>query len=119
MSWPFPQGQTVFRDRRTLVTDPYNPAVQVPGSWDDVDTITIFDAYLSSNGSSPIPGPTRQQVLTSRTLYCGPGHDVLVGDRIRTEAGEIFDVQALPSADRNPWTGWQPVKEVTLVEVSG
>jgi hypothetical protein len=119
MSWPFPQGQTVYRDRRKLVPDPYNPDRLTPGPWDEVDTISIFDAFLASNGSSAIPDPTRSQVLTSRTLFCGPGHDVVVGDRIRTEAGEIFDVQALPASDRNPWTGWQPVKVVNLVEVSG
>lgn len=115
----FPAGQTVYRDRRKLVADPYNPDKLTPGSWDDVDTITIPGVFISSAGSSAIPDATRTQVLANRTLYCDARDDVVVGDRIRTELGEVFAVTALPDADINPWSGWQPVREVPLEEVRG
>lgn len=109
----FPFGQVVQRDRRVLVPDPYNPEEMIPGSWDNVTTITLARAFVASSTSTGPSDATRSQVLESKSLFCAPDADVQVGDRIR--AGEsTFYVNALPESDINPFTGWQPVREVPL-----
>lgn len=109
----FSHGETVYRDRRPQVSDPYNPARTVPGSWDDADTITLTKCFVASSSSSNPGNATRNQILTAKSLYCAPSADVQPGDRIRTASG-VWYVNELPSADVNPFTGWQPAREVPL-----
>lgn len=114
----FPDGQQVFRDRRKLIPDPYNPDSTTPGDWDDPDTIDL-EGFVASSSSSSMSDATRNQVLTSKSLYLtDPSADVLVGDRIRWGNSKMY-VEALPSADVNPFTGWQPVVEIPLSGVAG
>lgn len=112
----FGYGQTVYRDRRQQVADPYNPARTEPGT--AVTTITIEGAYVGPASSVAIADPTRNQLQVQKSLYCAPTADVKVGDRIRAGA-ETFEVREFPDAPSNPFTGWQPVLEVPLERVVG
>lgn len=113
----FPNGQTVYRDRRAAVVDPYNPARTQPGAWPGT-TITIANAFVGPSSSVAVADPTRNQLQVQKSLYCAPDADVKVGDRIRAGA-ETFEVRELPDAPTNPFTGWQPVLEVPLERVVG
>jgi hypothetical protein len=115
----FSHGQTVFRDRRRVTPNPYNPASNTPGSWEgELDTITIENAWVAASSSTGTASATRVQVITQKSLFCQPGEDVAPGDRIRAD-GVAYDVPAKGSADVNPFTGWQPVAEFPLEEVDG
>ncbi len=114
----FAFGQTVYRDRRQQVPDPYNPARTQPGPWSGATSITLDGAYVGPASSVAVSDPTRAQVQVSKSLYCAPSADVKIGDRIRAGA-ETFEVLELPDAPTNPWTGWQPVLEVPLERVIG
>ncbi|MCW2165069.1 hypothetical protein B0I12_002224 [Microbacterium hydrothermale] len=114
----FASGQAVERDRRPQVPDPYNPARTVPGSWEDADTIEIPDSWVASGASTSTETATRSQIVTEKSLFCSPDADVLPGDRIRAD-GVNYYVKVKPAADRNPFTGWQPVLEVPLENREG
>lgn len=111
----FPFGELVVRERRQMVTDPYDPGAQVPGSWDDpLDVLPLEQAFVASSSSVAPVDATRRQVLTEKSLYCtDPNVDVQVGDRIR-RGTELFYVNARPAADTNPFTGWRPAVEIPL-----
>lgn len=117
----FAFGQSVFRDRRRLVDDPYNPDNQTLGSWEDaLDTITVESASIASSSSVAVSSATRTELLTSKSLYCtDPTVDVQAGDRIRVAGDPPYYVHVRPSADINPFTGWQPVVEIPLELVEG
>ena len=114
----FPFGQQVVRERRKRIPDPYNPDETTDGPWDDPDELEIPGAFVASSSSADVASATRSQVLTAKSLYCEPTADVLVGDRIRAGAA-VYQVDAKPEADTNPFTNWQPVQEIPLEEVSG
>lgn len=115
----FPFGQTVYRDRRRPVADPYNPASTVPGSWNDpLDTVRLDEAFVASSSSVRVTDATRTQILTAKSLYCDPDADVRAGDRIRV-GDETYQVDAKPAADINPFTGWRPPQEIPLKEATG
>lgn len=116
MDLPF--GGAVVRERRTPVADPYNPARTVPGSWDDPDRLPLEGAWVGSSSSTSTRDASRKEILTAKSLYCQPDADVLPGDRIRIP-GYLGQVEVRPSADINPFTGWQPLLEVPLEEVTG
>jgi hypothetical protein len=112
-------GQTVVRERRKRIPDPYNPDRLVDGPWDDPDTLELPGSFVASSSSSATNTATRTQVITTKSLYCtDPTADVRVGDRIR-DGERVYPVDAVPAADTNPFTGWQPVKEIPLKEVLG
>lgn len=112
----FPHGQTVYRDRPVQVPDRYNPEAKRPGN--TVETITLEGAFVSSSSSTSLKNATRNEVLTAKSLYCQPSADVQVGDTIRVGT-ETYQVDAVPAADTNPFTGWQPVVEIPLKGVKG
>lgn len=115
----FPDGTTVYRDRRREVPSEYVPGETTPGSWDDVDTIEIREAFVASSSSSSLRNATRSQVLTSKSLYLtDPTADVRPLDRIRAGAA-VYYVHVRPEADVNPFTGWQPVLEVPIETTEG
>jgi hypothetical protein len=114
----FPAGVTVHRDRRREVPSRYTAETR-PGSWDDVDTIEIPQAFVASSSSSSLRNATRSQVLTAKSLYLGDtAADVRVGDRIRA-GGIAYFVRERPEADTNPWTDWTPVLEIPLESTEG
>ncbi|WP_431863020.1 hypothetical protein [Microbacterium algeriense] len=128
----FPGGETVVRERRQPVTDPYNPAAQVPGSWEDpLAYLELKEAFVASSSSTAPVDATRSQILTEKSLYCTePSVDVHPGDRIRRGGildedtgtwwgGEVLYVNVRPAADTNPFSGWQPVVEIPLDMTEG
>ncbi|MEU4016182.1 hypothetical protein AB0E56_13065 [Microbacterium sp. NPDC028030] len=123
----FPFGETVVRERRQMVTDPYDPGTQVPGSWGDpLSYLVLEQAFVASSSSTAPTNATRAQILTEKSLYLTePSADVQPGDRIRRggtfdedtqtwSGGEVLYVNVRPAADTNPFTGWQPVVEIPL-----
>lgn len=111
----FPHGETVTRERRRPVQDPYNPDRTTPGSWEDpLDVITLEQCFIDSASSSSTNDAMREPVSTSKSLYStDPAVDVKVGDRIR-RGTDVFYVRERTEADVNPVTGWQPVVEIPL-----
>ncbi len=114
----FPHGVTVTRQRRPQVTDPMNPARTIWGDWADAESVTIEGAFVSSSSSSSLANATRSEILTAKSLFAKPTADVRAGDRI-TVGGDAYMVNVRPSADVNPFTGWQPVVEIPLELVEG
>lgn len=117
----FAHGQTVTRERRRPVPDPYNPDRQVPGSWEDeLDVLELPAAWIAPSSSVSTRDATRTQILTSLSLFCtDPDADVRAGDRIRAGSADPMYVHVRPQAPMNPFTGWQPIVEVPLEEVEG
>ena len=114
----FAFGQAVRRHRQKRIVDPYDPSETTPGGWKDPDSITIEGGFIGSSSSAAVASATRTQIISGKSLYCDPSYDVLPGDRI--ESGpRMYDVDAVPEADVNPFTGWQPVQEIPLKEVLG
>lgn len=113
----FAAGATVVRLRATPALDPYSKR-PVDADWTDPDSLTIGGAFVASSSSSPVDGELRREVVTTKSLYCDPSADVRVGDRI-VSGQHTYTVTAVPEADTNPFTGWQPVQEIPLEEVTG
>ena len=127
----FPGGETVVRERRQPVIDPYNPDARVPGSWEDpLAYLELEEAFIASSSSTAPLDATRSQILTEKSLYLtDPDADVRAGDRVRRggsegedgvwRGGEVLYVNVRPAADTNPFTGWQPVVEIPLDMTEG
>jgi hypothetical protein len=114
----FDFGETVVRRRPIRTPDPYDPDATVPGDWDDAEELELPGAFIASSSSAAVQSATRTQVLTEKSLYCDPALDVRALDRV-IAGGHTYTVDALPQADVNPFTGWQPVQEIPLTEVLG
>lgn len=117
-SMSFDHGQAVNRLRRVRVVDPYNPDRFTLGGWDSASSLLIDGAFIASSSSNSPADATRSQIITAKSLFCDAVADVLANDRIVCE-GVIYAVDAVPSADVNPFTGWRPAREVPLTEVRG
>lgn len=121
----FAFGQTVYRDRRARVDNPYNPSKSTEGDWDPTLTITLTGAFIAASSSNRASDATRVELLTDKSLYLtDTAADVQVRDRIRTADMDFADdagyiVSARPDADINPFTGWQPAVEIPLELVEG
>ncbi len=114
-SMTFEHGETVTRERRKPVVNPYNPDRTVPGSWEDpLDVITLEGAYVDFGASTSTNDATREPVSTSVTLFCpDPDVDVKVGDRIR-RGDDVWYINERPAGYAHPWTGWRPPIEIPL-----
>lgn len=117
---PFPEGDTVYRLRAAPVWDPYAEK-WVEGDWTTPDTLELPGAYVAQSSTSAVGNATRSQALEAKSLYCDPDADVIEGDRIRLggPGGPIFPLDGIPAADKNPWTGWRPVREIPLARATG
>jgi len=118
----FPHGRTVCRLRAGMVTDPYNPDVQIPGDWDNPDVLTIPGAFIAQTSTSMLGDATREQALESKSLFCDADVDVRKGDRIRDgdPGGPVYSIDGIPpAADTNPWTNWTPPREIPLTRAVG
>jgi len=113
----FAHGQTVTRRRAAAVPSVYG-STKRREDWANATDIPIEGAWVASSSSTATADATRQQVITSKSLYCSPGSDVVVGDRI-VAGPDTYQVTEKPSADVNPFTGWQPVMECALTLVEG
>lgn len=119
MDFNHPQRFIRLRARKT--SDPYTPSATVDDWTKPADEIPVYGA-LSSASSRRTPDANREPTtsgayLTVTDPYC----DILIGDRIRTEPddGRLWDVTGFPSNDINPFTGWQPTREIQLTERRG
>lgn len=82
------------------------------------------DAEIPVEGCAFIPGnsleltePGRTTVTTNPRLLMPTGSDVRASDRLRSPAGEVFEVEGAPSNWRSPFSGWAPGAEVELKAV--
>ena len=115
----FDYGQTVYRDRRRQITDPYNPGTTVEGDFDPALTVALEGAFVASSSSSSLANATRVQILTAKSLFLtDPTADVRARDQIRVGT-DTYQVEERPAADMNPFTGWQPAVEIPIVLVEG
>jgi len=107
--------QTVTRQRRRTVPNPYNPDSPIPGSWDEpLDEQSLPGSWISSSSSIAPASATRSQIITAKSLFCSdPSVDVQAGDRIIAPGGPYY-VHVRPEADVHPFTGWQPPVEIPL-----
>ena len=112
----FAHGQKVVR-RRAGLSSSYGTTKRRE-DWANATDIDIEGAWVASSSSTAPSDATRQQVITSKSLYCPPESDVVVGDRI-VAGPDTYRVAEKPSADVNPFTGWQPVMECPLTLVEG
>lgn len=114
---------SVKRWRRPTKVDPYNSERIITGSWKEATSATIDGAWVASTSSSAMRAESRVQVLTAKSLFLDdPEADVQTGDGISDSAnatGPEYIVEATPAADPNPFTDWQPVREVPLVSYKG
>ncbi|GAB2567489.1 hypothetical protein [Leucobacter ruminantium] len=114
----FPNGEQVVRLRRAEVLDPYSGTVTL-GDWDDPDELDLEGAYVASSSTSARRDAARNELLEEKSLYLDDPHaDVQAQDRIRAQ-GVTYQIDGMPTADVNPWTGWQPIREIPLTRVSG
>jgi len=117
----FEHGVTVYRLRRKPVWDRYSNS-DIPGDWDDADELALPDAFIAQSSTAIVTSIARTQALEEKSLYLtDPDADVQVGDRIRPGADgpAPFQVDGVPAADTNPFSGWQPVREIPLRAITG
>lgn len=135
----FPHGSTVYRLRGGLVADRYNPAKQLPADWAHPLVLSIPGAFVAQTSTSMLGDATRSQAVESKSLYCDDAFDLQKGDRIFTGVfspplppdadavpdgtvmlGETYTIDGIPpAADTNPFTGWQPPREIPLTRYVG
>lgn len=112
-----PYGASVVRLRRSLVEDPYSGEPTM-GDWSSPNELPIEGAFVASSSGVASTSEDRSYIVTFKSLYCDPSADVLAGDRIRS-GSTVYSVPTKPEADTNPFTGWQPIQEIPLKEVTG
>jgi len=114
----YPAGELAVRLRRREILDSYSGTVTL-SDWDDPDELELEGAYVASSSTSNRRDAARNELLEEKSLYLDdPQADVQAQDRIRAQ-GVTYQIDGMPSADINPWTGWQPVREIPLTRVSG
>ncbi|WP_336653078.1 MULTISPECIES: hypothetical protein [unclassified Leucobacter] len=114
----YPHGETVVRLRRAEEYDEYSATVMI-GNWDEPDELVLEGAFVASSSTSARRDAARAELLEEKSLYLDDPHaDVQAQDRIRA-GGVIYLIDGMPSADTNPWTGWQPIREIPLRRDTG
>lgn len=112
----FPAGESVIRLRRKEIADPYSGQSTL-GDWNDPSEVTLDGAFVASSSTSTRSDAARTELLEEKSLYLDdPDADVQAQDRIRA-GGVTYQIDGMPSADTNPWTGWQPIREIPLKRV--
>lgn len=117
----FQFGVTVYRLRPKAVWDQYSNSF-IPGNWDDPDELELPGAFIAQSSTAIVTSEARTQALEEKSLYLTDTEaDVQVGDRIRqgTAGPAAFLVDGVPTADTNPFTGWQPAREIPLRAATG
>lgn len=107
----------IVRQRARSYFDPISQT-NVAGDWAVPDETDLDGAWIAQSSTSSLGDATRTGALEFKSLYCDPDADVQLGDRIRS-GSEVYAIDGIPVADTNPWTGWQPVREVPLKRVIG
>lgn len=115
--FPLRHGETATRLRRQMVSDPYSQE-QTQGSWETPAELPIEGAAIGPSSTIEQNGDDQQRVITSMSLYCASGLDVLPDDRIQARSG-LWDVVGEEQVWSNPFTGWAPGSEYQLRKVVG
>lgn len=112
-------GERFVRRRPRLVASATNPDRLVASS--TLVDEAWFVGFLDSESSSDVSSGSREQVQSQAVLYIEDiAFDVRRGDRVESEDGERrWKVVGFPPAPINPFTGWQPYRQVRLEEVVG
>lgn len=101
--FPLADGQTVIRERRRLVLDPYSQENTL-ADWSDPLQLTLEGVAIAPPSSSvEVADVNRTQVITQMSIYCGPDEDILEGDRIR-DGSVLWDVEGEVANWKNPLT---------------
>ena len=117
----FPHGSTVIRLRAGSADDPYSGRTSAI-DWDSPEELVIEGAFVAQTSTSMMGDATREQALEAKSLFCEGDVDVQKGDRIREggPGGPIYSIDGIPpAADRNPFTGWRPPREIPLTRAVG
>lgn len=117
----FEHGETVYRLRPKQIWDQY-ARKYIAGDWSDPDELKLEGAFIAQSSTAIVTEATRTQAVEQKSLYLTePRADVQTGDRIR--AGETgpanYLVDGVPAADTNPFSGWQPIREIPLEAITG
>ena len=120
----FAFGQTLYRFRfPALAVDPYNPSRPAPDLTANPDVLTLPGGFVGSSSTVRGVDGVRSQTISEKSLYLTDTTlDVVNGDRIgatNDPALAEYQVDGETAADVNPFTGWQPVREVPLKKVTG
>jgi hypothetical protein len=115
--FPLANGETVVRERRKLVEDPYSEE-ETLADWTDPDKIDLEGVAIAPSSSTEPVSDARQQVITQMSIYCAPTDDVLPKDRIRARSG-LWSVEGEVADWKNALTGWNPGAEFRIKKVSG
>lgn len=115
--FPLSDGETVIRERRRMIPDPYSGESTL-ADWSDPLQLTVEGVAIALSSTVEPVNDSRQQVITQMSVYCGPGEDILPEDRIRVRSG-LWHVQGTIQAFPNPFTGWEPGAEFAIRKVDG
>lgn len=115
--FPLTDGETVVRERRRMILDPYSQELTL-GDWTDPGKLTVEGVAVAPSSTVEPVNDSRSQVITQMSIYCGPGEDILPGDRIRARNG-LWEVQGELQSSINPFTGWNPGCEFGIKKVVG
>lgn len=115
-------GQTVYRLRAGMITDPYS-GKDIPGDWGNKTVLPIPRSFIAQTSTSMLSTATREQALEAKSLFCEGTFDIQKGDRIRDGQGDddpIYTIDGIPPApDVNPYTKRVARREIPLVRYVG
>lgn len=115
--FPLANGETVIRQRRRIVPDPYS-GEDTRADWTDPDELEIEGVAIAPGSSTETRTENRTLVASGMSLYGPPGMDVQPQDRIRARSG-LWEVDGEVADWLNALTGWNPGAEFTLKKVKG
>jgi len=113
----FRHGETMIRDRRGEVIDPYS-GLMVAGDWDPTLTATIENVAVAPSTSVLVSDATRTQIITSVSAYADYHADVRPGDRLTGPSG-VWLAEGEPARWRSPYTGREEGLEIRIERVDG
>ena len=114
----FDHATPFVRLRAGRKEDPYTPG-HYTDDWDKPDELDL-EGFISHEASNETQDLNRRELSEAATLtIADPTADVKLGDRIREPSGRLWEVQAIPANDVNPFTGWRPTLVVRLTRWQG
>lgn len=118
----FPYGTTVYRLRPKQIWDEASETFKL-GDWSDPDVTPLEGVHVEQSSTSTVGDATRTQALESLSVYIPDGVtvDLTKLDRIRVgeDGAPVYEIDGIPYAPRNPFTGWMPAREVPLGRAVG